>query len=97
MKKTLSPASVLVAATEHISSRLGDGAIMLGLETGFYYRLNSSCVRIWDLLQTPRTLAAVLVELEQVYAVDPDRLREDTLPVIEDMFAHGVLTLVPEK
>jgi hypothetical protein len=95
MKKTLplSPASVLVAAPQHVSSRLGDGVVMLGLETGFYYSLNSSCVRIRELLQTPRSLAELVAELEQVYSVDPDRLRRDIVPVIEAMVSQGVLTL----
>jgi hypothetical protein len=94
---SLLPASVLVAGKQKVASALGDGAVMLGLDTGLYYSLNSSCYRIWELLQSPLTLRDLISRLDSVYGAGQARLLEDVRPVIEDMLEHGVLELVPDE
>jgi hypothetical protein len=90
---TLAIHSVLVAGKQKVVCALGDGAVMLGLDTGLYYHLNSSCSRIWTLLQTPHSLCDLIARLQEVYSVDSARLLADVRPVVETMLAHGVLEI----
>jgi len=93
----LKATSILVAAKEHISSKLGDGIVMLGLRSGFYYSLNASGAKIWEMVQSPRSISEIVTALQALYETDSERILQDVLYAVKDMLSHGLLEIVPGR
>jgi hypothetical protein len=91
----LDTTTILKVTEEHISSKLGDGMVMLGLKSGFYYSLNQCGAKIWELLQVPRQVGEIVAALENLYEVDSTRLLQDVLLVLRDMLGRGLVEIVP--
>jgi Coenzyme PQQ synthesis protein D (PqqD) len=63
-----SNAAVVVTA-DQLSTRLGEEIVILGLRDSVYYGLSDVGARIWDLIQTPRTVDEILSALVAEYEV----------------------------
>ena len=63
-----SHAAVVVTA-DQLSTRLGGEIVILGLRDSVYYGLSDVGARIWDLIQTPRTVDEILSALVAEYEV----------------------------
>jgi hypothetical protein len=81
----LSLASTVQATTDHVACDLGGETAILHLESGIYFGLDAMATRIWQLLQTPRTLAELRDMLLVEYDVAPERLEQDLLAFVEKM------------
>jgi hypothetical protein len=64
------PANAAVVVTaDQLSTRLGAEIVILGLRDSVYYGLSDVGARIWDLIQTPRTVDEILSALVAEYEV----------------------------
>ena len=64
------PANAAVVVTaDQLSTRLGEEIVILGLRDSVYYGLSDVGARIWDLIQTPRTVDEILSALVAEYEV----------------------------
>jgi hypothetical protein len=70
--------------------QLGDELVALDLESGRYFGLNEVGSRIWDLLQTPRSLGSIQEALLQEYEVPADDLWRDLESLISELVRHGL-------
>ena len=70
--------------------QLGDEIVALDLENGKYFGLNEVGSRVWDLLQTPRSLRAIHAALLQEYEVSADDLWRDLESLISELVRHGL-------
>lgn len=91
--ETLTPATVLVAHEEVLSSEFDEEAVMLDLRTGIYYGLEGAGARIWQLLQRPVTLAHLEEAIQREYAVEPDRCRRDLAELVEKLLERGLIRI----
>lgn len=70
---------------------LGGEAVILNVETGYYYGLDEVGTRMWVLLirhgQVEPAYRALLAE----YDVAEDRLRQDMLDFIDELESHQLL------
>lgn len=81
--------------------QLGDGAVLIHLETNQIYELNATAHRIWALVQAGLTGAAIRTRLQEEYLVEPGRAgpeiegllafmgRERLITGDHDAFGHG--------
>jgi hypothetical protein len=53
--------------------------------------------RIWNLIQTPRTVQEVQDTLLEEYEVEPQRCRDDLLALLQKMVAKGLITIIHGK
>ena len=83
--------SVVSAAREQVSSDLGSEVAILGLRRNVYYSLDGVGKRVWELIQTPRTVREVLATLVSQYDVDAGRCREDLLGLLRKMQEEGLI------
>jgi hypothetical protein len=51
--------------------QLGDGAILIHLETNQIYELNATGHRIWALVQEGLSIAAIRARIQEEYAAEP--------------------------
>ena len=82
-----------VAAADQLSTRLGDEIVILGLRDSVYYGLDGVGGRIWDLLQTPRTLGEILDVLVTEYEVARDRAAADLTALVANLHARGLVAI----
>lgn len=67
----------------------------LELENGNFYGFNASAARIWALIERPRTLDDICAALATEFDVAPSPCRADTLTMLHELEADGLVTLTP--
>lgn len=88
------PLDASVVATERqLSTTFGDEVIILGLDASIYYGLAATGVRIWELVQTPRTVREILAALVTEYEVDPPRVEADLEALLADLHSRGLIAI----
>ncbi len=70
---------------------------MFGLEpeNGNFYGFNVSAARIWALIEQPRSLEAICAALSEEFDVAPATCRADTLVLLRELEADGLVMLTP--
>jgi hypothetical protein len=86
--------SVVVTAKEQVSSDLGDEIAILGLRRNTYYSVAAVGRRIWELVQTPRSVSEILAQLLSQYQVDGERCRGDLITMLGRLRDEGLLDVV---
>jgi Coenzyme PQQ synthesis protein D (PqqD) len=82
----------VVVSRRQLSTTLGDEVVILGLDDEVYYGLDGAGARLWNLLQTPRSLIEVVEILLQEFDVTRDRLTADLRALFESLNERGLLT-----
>lgn len=92
---SLTKASLLVASPDQVSADVSPDAsgdvVILHLKDGIYYELNETGARIWELIQQPCSLGAVLEALLAEYETDAQQCEADLLALVEDMAGRGLI------
>lgn len=90
------PADASVVASERqLSTALGDEVVILGLDDSMYYGLSDTGVRVWELVQTPRTVEDILRTLVAEFDVERERAEADLDALLEDLHARGLIAIDP--
>jgi hypothetical protein len=71
-------------------------AVMMSVEAGGYYGLNSVASRIWELLETPKTVARLCALLHEEFEVEAQTCETDVLKFAGDLVDNGIVHEVPE-
>ena len=74
--------------------RVRDEMALLNLDTGVYFGLDEVGARMWELAAEHGRLQLVAEQMEKEYDVDPARLREDLLRLVDELIAKGLLEIV---
>ncbi|OGT96485.1 MAG: thymidylate synthase, partial [Gemmatimonadetes bacterium RIFCSPLOWO2_02_FULL_71_11] len=74
-----------------VSCDLNAEAVVLNLRSGRYYGLDPVGARIWNLIQTPRTVQEIRDILLQDYEVEPDRCEGDLVALLEKLANEGLV------
>lgn len=95
MSPRFPPDASVVAADRQLSTTLGEEVIILGLEDSMYYGLSDTGVRVWELIQSPRTVGELLAAILAEYEVDRDRAETDLDALLVDLHARGLIAITP--
>ena len=74
--------------------QVGDEAILLNLETEFYYSLDEVGARMWSVLASTGSLDAVESAVVEEYDAPAERVRQDLDKLVSDLVQHGLLEQV---
>jgi perosamine synthetase len=85
MHRKLLRASIIQVASEQVSCDLAGESVILSLKSGQYFGLNEVGARIWNLIQEPKTVGAVLDAVLEEYDVALDQLERDLFALLEEM------------
>ena len=95
MSNNLNRNSVLVASRDQVSADLSSNTsgsiVILSLKDGMYYELKEVAARVWDLIQQPRSIQAVLDTLLEEYEVEAGRCEADLIALTEDLSKRGLV------
>jgi hypothetical protein len=83
--------SVVTASPDQVSCRLEDEVAIVHVKAGVYYGLDPVGARIWELLETPRSVRAIRDTLLAEYQVDPERCESDLLTLLTALREAGLV------
>lgn len=73
---------------------IDDEKVMLSIETGKYYGLDSIGSRIWELIEQPNTVCNVVKVLLTEYEVDDRVCTNDVMAFLHKLYAQGMVDIV---
>ena len=76
---------------------LDDTIVMMDVDEGQYYELDPIGARVWNLLETGRSVADLCDVLASEFDVDPDTCRHDTLQFLEEANAMRIVQVEPAQ
>lgn len=85
--------AVYKVSPDHLYSEVGSEAVILDLESGVYYGLNETGVRIWEWLQEPKAFAELHELMMNEYEVDSQQCESDLKKILAGMTEAGILEL----
>ena len=74
-----------------MAADMNGSAVMMDIMTGKYYNLGQVGGRIWELLEEPMTVAALIQKLTEEYDVSAQQCRADIEPFLNTMLSRGLL------
>ena len=81
--------------TEVIQSKIGEEVVMLDIETGFYFGLNSVASTIWELMKVEISFDALIDELMAQFDVDRALCETDTIELINEFLEKKIIRVIP--
>ena len=66
-------------------------AVMMSITAGRYYGLNAVASRIWELLETPKTIAQLCAQICEEFEVDAKTCEAQVLNFVQDLIDNGVV------
>jgi hypothetical protein len=94
--KSISTASIIVAAKDQISCDLEGEAAILNLKSGTYFGLDPVGATVWSLIVEPRRVAEIRDALLDVFEVEAERCSRDLLQLLGELAAHGLIQVLDE-
>jgi hypothetical protein len=85
----LALSTVVVAASDHVSTPMNQETVLLNLKTGKYYSLNRVGTFIWEQLKEPASLAQVVDATLAKFDVDRARCEADVRRIIQGLVDAG--------
>ena len=71
-----------------------DGEMVgLHVESGTCYGFNSTAYRIWQLIETPKPVAALCEALSREYLIDLATCSDEVRPLLDDLAERGLVHL----
>ena len=74
-----------------MTTDMNGSTVMMDIETGKYYNLGEVGGRIWELLEEPLTVAALVRKLTAEYDISAEQCRADLLPFLGKLVERGLV------
>ena len=68
-----------------VCTELDDGAVLLNLDSKYYYSLNEMGLRIWQIIEEFQSPLEIAKSLADEYEIDAERAREGVVRLIEEL------------
>jgi Coenzyme PQQ synthesis protein D (PqqD) len=65
--------------------------VMMNVTAGRYYGLNAVASRIWELLETPKTIAQLCAQICEEFEVDTQTCETEVLIFVRDLILNGIV------
>jgi len=91
MGEPITLSSTVAASPGQVSCDLAGETVILAVDAGTYFGLNSVGCRIWSLIQEPACVGDVCRILSAEYEVDPVRCEREVQELLSEMAAQGLI------
>lgn len=81
----------LARAESLVASVVGREVVILNIDSGFFFLLNKTGSRIWDLLEVPLAFETITSTLIDRFVVDPEDCRREVAEFVGVMLDRGLL------
>lgn len=87
--------SVIARRKGWIAAWVDDNLIMMHAESSFYLNLTASGGRIWELLESPRSVSALCETLGREFDIEPDAVRPEVLAFLDQLLLRKAIDVHP--
>jgi hypothetical protein len=85
-----------VRASDDVVVRELDGeAVLLNLESGMYFGLDSVGTRVWQLIDQHHRLSAVVDAMCEEFDAPPETIERDVLRLVTELVEKGIVVAGP--
>ena len=84
---------VHAAPDRQLSTNLAGEIVILDIERGIYFGLSEVGVVIWEAMQSPTTIAAIVERVVGAYDVPAATAEADTIELVNDLVARGLVEI----
>ncbi len=74
-----------------VFTELDDGAVLLNLDTKYYYNLNETGLRIWQIMEESQDLTEIADKLSNEYEVEEERAMASVAKLMKDLEKDGLI------
>jgi Coenzyme PQQ synthesis protein D (PqqD) len=92
-----SASAVVIVSNRQVACEVGGEAVMLQLDQGMYYGLNPVGARVWQLIQEPRRIDAIVEQLSQEFEVDCEQCLMDIRELVADLVRNRLVDVREEQ
>lgn len=78
-----------------VQSKIGNEVVMLDMDSGFYFGLNSVASVIWGLLANEISFEALIDQLMTQFEVERSTCETDTKELMDQMLEKNIIRRVP--
>ena len=83
--------TVLSRRSGLMTADMNGSAVMMDIMTGKYYNLGEVGGRIWEILEEPMTVTALVGKLTDEYDISANQCRADIEPFLSTLLERGLL------
>ena len=80
---------------DQVTAKVDDEVVMMSMQQGEYYGLDSIGSRIWELFAKPNSVENIIGTLMQEYDVDRKTCEKDVQEFIQKLVDKGLLKISP--
>ncbi len=78
---------------DKVASRVINGeAVLLNLNSGFYYSLNKTGSEVWQYLQEGKAIDEIIALLNKIYSLDEKKLKKDVESLVNDLTKEELIS-----
>lgn len=92
----ITKATIIGQPDDLLSSKIDDEVIMLGIDSGKYFGLNSVGSHIWELIKEPHSIENLCSKLMDEFEVDEETCLKETIELIEELADNKLLKIENE-
>ncbi len=85
--------SLITTSSQQVFEQIDGEGVILHLESGIYYSLDSVGVSIWNLIQQPKSVDDIKCSLLTEYDVEPQQCEQELLALVEDLAAQKLIEI----
>ncbi|MDW7755892.1 MAG: PqqD family peptide modification chaperone [Brevefilum sp.] len=85
--------SVITKNENIFSGQIDDELVMVSIDSGSYYVLNSTALRIWELLESPLSISEICDKLIKEYEIDPQACRTEVVKFVKLLEEKQIITV----
>jgi hypothetical protein len=87
----ITPNSVVTRNDDIVAGVVDADVMMMSIESGKYYQLNTSAGRIWDMLEQPRTVSELCEMLSKDFKVTPEGCQKEVLHFLDELVSRKIV------
>lgn len=91
--RALENRSLISRTPDILATDIDDELVLMSIDLGNYYGISSTARRIWELLDAPTTLGALLERLAGEFDAPVEILRADVCTFLEKLQLEGLVAV----
>lgn len=80
-------------AVDILFTKADDDMLAIDEQAGYYYAMNETSSRIWDMIAAPATVEEICERLGQEFSVDADTCQREVLHLLHGLHEAGLIQI----
>ncbi len=89
--------SIIQRSNKLVSSNMDGETVMMSIENGEYFGLNTVGSRMWELIENPIKVDALIELLLDEFDVSSEQCEMETMEFLNHLLEKKLLTIIPAK